>query len=101
MDNPILEILGILEATPADYVMFFLGVGVVCWEIGYRAVTGARNKRLAARVLELEKKYNLLNTSTVRLWDRVDPDMVNDHHSGDFSIKLRRDGLTNPRQDID
>ena len=101
MDNPILEILGILEATPADYVIFALGVGVVCWEIGYRAVTGARNRRLAARVLKLEDKYNLLNTSNVRLWDRVDPNMVSDHHSMDYSIKLKQNDLTNPRQDVE
>ena len=91
MENPILEILGILEASPADYVIFGLGVGVVCWEIGYRAVTGARNKRIAKRVLRLEDKYNLLNTSTVRLWDRVDPNMVSEHHSGEYSIKRKQE----------
>ena len=91
MDNPILEILGILEASPADYVIFFLGVGVVCWEIGYRAVTGARNKRLAARVLNMETKFHLLDKENARLWDRLYPGELRDHHSGDYHHPLNRE----------
>ena len=90
MEKVLIEILAIMQATPADYFIFFMGIVVVLWII-----------MLSKRVKVMETKYHLLNLSNVRLWDRVDPNMVNDHHSGDYSIKLRRDDLTNPRNDID
>ena len=95
MDKPILEILAIMKATPADYFIFFMGIVVVLWII-----------TLTRRIKVMETKYHLLNLSNVRLWDRVDPNMVNDHHSGDYSIFLKNrqatmDDLTNPRGDID
>ena len=79
MDKPILEILAIMQATPADYFIFFMGIVVVLWII-----------TLTRRIKVMETKYHLLNLSNVRLWDRVDPNMVNDHHSGDYSIKLKQ-----------
>jgi hypothetical protein len=79
MDKPILEILAILQATPADYFIFFMGIVVVLWII-----------TLTRRIKVMETKYHLLNLSNVRLWDRVDPNMVNEHHSGDYSIKLKK-----------
>ena len=86
MESFLIKILELMQATPADYFNFFIGVVVV----GY-IVT------LKKRIKMLEEKYHLLNLSTVRLWDRVDPNMVNDHYSGDYSIK-RKANVTVPQE---
>ena len=79
MEKIITEILNLLGANAADWVIVMMGFMVVfalIWAI----------KRIAM----LEQKYHAIDKSTVRLWDRVDPNMVSDHHSGDYSIKVRR-----------
>ena len=72
MDKPILEILAIMQATPADYFIFFMGIVVVLWII-----------MLSKRVKLMETKYHLLDKENVRLWDRLYPKEIKDHHSGD------------------
>ena len=78
MENILFEILSILKASPADYVVVAIVLGVVLWLI-----------TVVKRLKVMEEKYHILDKSNVRLWDRVDPDMVSDHHSGDYSIKTR------------
>jgi hypothetical protein len=76
MDKILFDILSILKASPADYFIFGMGIIVVLWII-----------MLTKRVKIVEEKYHLIDKSNVRLWDRVDPDMVQNHHSGDYTIK--------------
>ena len=78
MESVIGDILSILQASPADYFIFGMGIGVVVWIAS-----------LYKRIKVMEHKYHLLNMSAVRLWDRVDPDMVQDHYSGDWSLKRK------------
>jgi len=73
MDKPILEILAIMQATPADYFIFFMGIVVVMWII-----------MLTRRIKNMETKYHVLDKENVRLWDRLYPGELSDHHSGDY-----------------
>lgn len=73
MDQPILEILAIMRATPADYFIFFMGIVVVMWII-----------MLTRRIKNMEVKYHVLDKENVRLWDRLYPGELSDHHSGDY-----------------
>ena len=73
MDKPILEILAIMKATPADYFIFFMGIVVVMWII-----------MLTRRIKNMETKYHVLDKENVRLWDRLYPGELSDHHSGDY-----------------
>ena len=73
MDKPILEILAIMKATPADYFIFFMGIVVVMWIIS-----------LTKRIKAMETKYHALDKENVRLWDRLYPKELKDHHSGDY-----------------
>lgn len=83
MDKSIvMEMLGLMEATPA--VLTVAGIGFVFAGIVFVLVAW-----LLRRIMVVEHKYHLLNMSSVRLWDRVDPDMVQDHYSGEWSIKRR------------
>lgn len=71
-----LQILKLVGASPADFVIVFMGMTVV----GYvRAIN--------LRLKENEKLYHKLDKSNIRLWDRVAPGMVDEHYSGDYSIK--------------
>lgn len=72
----LLKILTLMGASHADLLIFFMGICVVGYIISI-------NKRLKIN----EAKYHSLDKSNVRLWDRVDPTMVDEHHSGDYSIK--------------
>ena len=80
MEKPLFEILRILNASPADYIILTMGIVVVLYIIS-----------LSKRLKVMEDKYHALDKSNVRLWDRVDPDMVSDHHTGDYSIKQRKE----------
>ena len=73
MDKPILEILAIMKATPADYFIFFMGIVVVMWII-----------MLTRRIKNMETKYHVLDKENARLWDRLYPGELRDHHSGDY-----------------
>ena len=80
MDKPILEILAILQATPADYFIFFMGIVVVFWIIS-----------LTRRIKVMEAKYHVLDKENARLWDRLYPGELRDHHSGDYHHPLNRE----------
>lgn len=79
MEGTIIQILELLEATPADY--FNLGVGLV-------VVMYIRS--LALRLKVMENKYHALDKANVRLWDRLYPSEVSDHHTGDYNIPPKR-----------
>jgi len=80
VDKPILEILAIMKATPADYFIFFMGIVVVMWII-----------MLTRRIKNMETKYHVLDKENVRLWDRLYPGELSDHHSGDYSHPPNRE----------
>ena len=80
MDKPILEILAIMKATPADYFIFFMGIVVVMWII-----------MLTRRIKNMETKYHVLDKENARLWDRLYPGELRDHHSGDYHHPLNRE----------
>lgn len=78
MDKSIvLEILGLLEATPA--VLVVAGIGFIFSGIVFVLVAW-----LHKRIKCMEKKYHALDKDNVRLWDRLYPGEIKDHHSGDY-----------------
>ena len=89
MEETLFKILDILKASPADYFIFGMGMVVVLWIV-----------LMSKRIKLLEQKYHLLNLSNVRLWDRVDPDMVRDHYSGDYSIRNKSIGKVSPKPEV-
>lgn len=83
MDKSIvMEILGLLEATPA--VLVVAGIGFIFAGIVFAILIFLYRQNKA-----LNAKYHLLNISAVRLWDRVDPDMVQSHYSGEWYLGVR------------
>ena len=78
MDKPILEILAILQATPADYFIFFMGLVVVLFVLF-----------LYRRHIALGAKYQLLNTNHMALWIMIAPDAVKWHHTGEYYIDMK------------
>jgi hypothetical protein len=95
VESVLSELLAILNADRADYFIFGLGMMVVVWLVTYTAICRRRQKQLHMRIKVMEDKYHLLNLSNVRLWDRVDPLMVKNHYSGDYSIEDRGNKKTN------
>ena len=73
MEPVISEIMGILQASPADYLIFVMGMGVAMWILS-----------LTKRIKCMEIKYHALDKDNVRLWDRLYPGEIKDHHSGDY-----------------
>ena len=78
MDTPILEILAIMQATPADYFIFFMGIVVVLFVIF-----------LYSRFRKLSAKYQILNTNHMALWVMIAPDAVKWHHTGEYHIDIK------------
>ena len=89
MEPVISEIMGILQASPADYFIVGMGFVVVIAIVILFRMLIAEKKLNRQRANHFEKKYNLLNMSAVRLWDRVDPDMVQDHYSGEWYLNKK------------
>ena len=80
MEKTITEILNILGASPADYLIFTMGMMVVfvlIWAI--------------RRISMMERKYHIIDKNHLVLWDRVDPKRVKWHHSGDYHIDHKAD----------
>lgn len=72
------EILSILGATAADFIIISMGVSVVLFTVFlYR-----QNKLLS-------KKYHILNTNHMALWVMVSPDAVKWHHTGEYHIDIK------------
>ena len=78
MDKPILEILKILQASPADYFIFGMGMVVVMFVIF-----------LYNRHRRLSEKYQILNANHLVLWSIVAPASLKWHHSGEYHIDIK------------
>ncbi len=85
MDRAILEILTILKASPADYVIFLLGMLVVVYVI----ILSKRQKVLDRKYQQLDK-LNLVHAYIIA--DKLKVKSVKIHRSGDYEI-------TNPLND--
>ena len=78
MDSTTSQILEILGASTADYVIVSLGFSVVIFTIFlYRLYKG------------LSAKYQILNTNHMALWVMIAPDAVKWHHSGEYYIDMK------------
>jgi hypothetical protein len=84
MEKPIIAKLNIRGATPADHFIFFMGVVVVLWVVS-----------LMRRIKRMEEKYHVLDKENVRLWDRLYPNEMKDHHSGDYHHPPNRESILN------
>jgi len=83
MDKSIvLEILGLLEATPA--VLVVAGIGFIFAGIVF-AVLIALYRMLKG----LGEKYQIINTNHMALWVMVAPEAVKWHHSGEYYIDMK------------
>jgi len=78
MDKPILEILAIMQATPADYFIFFMGVVVFMFTIF-----------LCRWIIKLSGKYQTLNANHLVLWSIVAPEALKWHHTGEYHIDIK------------
>lgn len=85
--DTLLAILEILEATPADYLLFACIVGVVVWEVSHRMRTKDWRERMREKIDFSVEKFHILDIAVVRLWDRLFPGEVKQHHSGDYYIQ--------------
>ena len=83
MDKVLVELMRLMQPTAADWFIFFMGLLVVTWIIGYIAVSGGRRKALEKRIKDMEDKYHILDKHNLYLWSQVDPDGVRMHHSGE------------------
>ena len=72
------EILVLLGATPADFIIISMGFSVVLFTLFlYRLIRS------------LIDKYNLLNANHLVLWSMVCPEAVKWHHSGEYHIDIK------------
>lgn len=83
MDKSIvLEILGLLEATPA--VLVVAGIGFAFSVIVFFILVF-----LYRLHIELSKKYAILNANHLVLWVMIAPDALKWHHSGEYHIDMK------------
>ena len=72
------EILLILGATPADFIIISMGFSVVLFTIF-----------LYKKFLSLSGKYHILNANHLVLWSMVCPEAVKWHYSGEYHIDIK------------
>jgi len=72
------EILVLLGATPADFIIISMGVSVVMFTVF-----------LYRQFKAVSKKYQILNTNHMALWVMVAPDSVKWHHTGEYHIDIK------------
>ena len=78
MNSVTSEILVLLGATPADFIIISLGFSVVLF-----------TAFLYRQIRILWQKYHILNTNHMALWMKIDPESVKWHHSGDYHIEVK------------
>ena len=78
----ILEILGLLEATPA--VLVVAGIGFAFSFIVLAAIVF-----LCRWLIKLSEKYQILNANHLVLWSIVAPEALKWHHTGEYHIDIK------------
>ena len=72
------EILVLLGATGADFIILTMGAGVVLFVLFLWNMVRCLNKR-----------YQILNSNHLVLWSIVDPDSIQWQHSGEYHIDIK------------